>query len=31
MVFTRSQGENLSREEHIEELVTFSDIADHLK
>ena len=31
MVFTRSQIENLSREELIEELVKFSDIADRLK
>ena len=31
MVFTRSQIEHLSREELIEELVTFSDITDRLK
>ena len=31
MVFTRSQIENLSREELIEELVKLSDITDRLK
>ena len=31
MVFTRSQSENLSREELIEELVKLSDITDRLK
>ena len=31
MVFTRSQIENLSREELIEELVNLSDITDRLK
>ena len=31
MVFTRSQIENLSREELIEELVKLSDITDQLK
>ena len=31
MVFTRSQIENLSREELIEELVKFSDITYRLK
>ena len=31
MVFTRSQIENLSREELIEELINLSDITDRLK
>ena len=31
MVFTRSQIENLNREELIEELVKLSDITDRLK
>ena len=31
MVLTRSQIENLRREEPIEELVKFSDITDRLK
>ena len=31
MLFTRSQIENLNREELIEELVKFSDITDQLK